>query len=377
MRAAAHTIMFPSTLGSLGLAWTSGGICAVELPRASEELLALRMGDHGEPAGEVPDFIQQAVSRMQRHLEGASDGLAGIKLDLSTCPPFARKAYTAARRIKPGRTITYAELARRCGSPGGARAAGRAMATNPVPLVVPCHRVLAADGGLGGFSSHGGTSTKLRMLTVEGADLLPVARAGVRHLSRMDPGLATIIRRAGALGLLDHRRGDPFTALTESIIHQQVSMKAGTTIFGRLLALAGEGRTLLAERVLAAGSEELRGAGLSRQKQSYVLDLARKTTSGELELQRLEPMDDEPVIRLLTSVKGIGRWSAQMYLMFRLGRLDVLPVDDLGLRKASQQLLDLQDLPSPRQIERAAEGWAPYRSIATWYLWRSLEAGGL
>lgn len=377
MTSVVHTHVFPSAIGECGVAWSSRGICAVEFPQASDTLLAERLSAHGEPTSEVPTGVQQSVSRLQRHLEGEPDSFAGVKLDLGGRPPFARKAYAAARRIKPGRTLTYAKLAQKCGSPGGARAAGRAMATNPVPLVVPCHRVLAADGGLGGFSAHGGISTKLRLLTMEGADLAPVARAGTRQLARNDPGLAPIIRRAGRFQLTEHRRDDPFTALAESIVHQQVSMKAGSTIFGRLLKLAGRGRMLSPKRVMKAGPEALRGAGLSRQKQSYMLDLAQQTTSGALDLARLERMDDEPVIRSLTTVKGIGRWSAQMYLMFRLGRLDVLPVDDLGLRKGIQQLLDLEELPGPKQIEAAAEGWAPYRSIATWYLWRSLEAGGL
>ncbi len=372
-----HTHVFTTAFGKCGLAWTPRGICGVQLPEASEDRLVARLAALGEPAGEVPAHVQQAVSRMQRHLEGEPDRFGGVKLDTSACSPFARKAYARARKVGPGRTITYARLAEACGSPGGARAAGRAMATNPIPLVVPCHRVMAADGGLGGFSAHGGICTKLRLLTIEGADLSAVARAGARHLARNDSGLKPIIRRAGRYPLHDQRRGDPFTALAESIVHQQVSMKAGATIFGRLLALAGAGKKLSPVKVLEAGAENLRGAGLSRQKQSYMLDLAGKIQSGELELARLERTDDEPAIRMLTGVKGIGRWSAQMYLMFRLGRLDVLPVDDLGLRKGVQRLLDLDDLPGPKAIEAAAEGWAPYRSIATWYLWRSLEAGGL
>ncbi len=370
----AQTYLFETQLGTCGLAFTSKGICDIELPQDDDERLAERLLRHGDPAAELPSSVAEAASRIQRHLDGRADSFAGVKLDLAGCPPFARKAYAAARRVKPGRTISYADLATRGGSPGGARAAGRAMATNPTPIIVPCHRVLAADGGLGGFSAHGGVATKLRLLTMEGADLKQVARAGVRLLARSDPGLAPIIRQAGRFRMLERQKEDAFTALAQSIVHQQVSIKAGSTIFGRLLALAGDAGTLHADRVLAAGADELRGAGLSRQKQSYMLDLAQKTNSGELELARLDQMDDAPVIRKLTSVKGIGRWSAQMYLMFRLGRLDVLPVDDLGLRKGVQRLLELPELPSPKRIEEAAEAWAPYRSIATWYLWRSLEA---
>ena len=376
-RQARGTHLFPTALGTCGVAWTRQGICAVQLPMSSEAELARLLSRLAQPNADLPRGVLAAVERIQRHLEGQPDSFAGVKLDLKACPPFARLAYGRSRRIKAGRTISYGELASRCGSPGGARAAGRAMATNPAPLLVPCHRVLAADGGLGGFSAHGGLATKLRLLTIEGADLSPVAHAGTRQLARQDQKLAPIIRRVGRFRLLDQRRADPFTALAESIVHQQVSMKAGATIFGRLLALGGEQRTLAPSVVLRCTAEQLRGVGLSRQKQAYVTDLAHRTEEGTLPLKRLERMDDEAVIEALTRVKGIGRWSAQMFLMFRLGRLDVLPVDDLGLRKGVARLLDVEQLPGPGQIQQLARRWVPYRSLATWYLWRSLDTGGL
>lgn len=254
------------------------------------------------------------------------------------------------------------------------------MAANPIPLLIPCHRVLASDGGLGGFSAHGGTATKLRLLALEGADLRRVASAGTRSLARQDPKLAKVIRRVGRVRLLDHdgqRRADPFTALAEAIIHQQVSMKAGASIFARLKATLGGRAALDPRRLLQARADELRAAGLSRQKTSYLQDLAERTLGGDLLLGRLERMDDEQVIQQLTKVKGIGRWSAEMYLIFRLGRLDVLPTDDLGLRKGARQVFNLRQLPTADTLQRLARPWVPFRSIATWYLWRSLDAGGL
>jgi 3-methyladenine DNA glycosylase/8-oxoguanine DNA glycosylase len=184
----------------------------------------------------------------------------------------------------------------------------------------------------------------------------------------------------GRLRLLDsggQRRGDPFTALAEAIVHQQVSMKAAATIFGRLRRALGGRAALDPGRLLRARPDQLRAAGLSRQKAGYLRDLAEKTLSGALQLERLERMDDEQVIRQLTRVKGIGRWSAEMYLIFRIGRLDVLPTDDLGLRKGAQQLYNLRQLPTAATLGRLARPWVPFRTIATWYLWRSLDAGGL
>jgi len=296
-----------------------------------------------------------------------------VPLDLEGLPPFAAKICATARQITPGRTLSYAELARLGGRPGAARAVGNAMAQNPTPLLVPCHRVLGAGGSLGGFSAHGGVATKLRLLTVEGADLGAVARAGVRALRR-DARLGPLIRRVGPCRLLEHRRVDPFSALVESIIHQQVSMAAGAAIFRRLCALTGRPTP---RRLLALRPAALRTAGLSRQKASYLLDLSAHVASGALPLRQLERMDDERVIALLTQVKGIGRWSAEMFLIFRLGRLNVLPVDDLGLRKGAQRVFRLRRLPDGERLRQLARPWIPFRSLATWYLWRAQDAGGL
>ena len=371
--------VFPTVLGPCGLAWTERGICAVQLPAATEALTARRLTQRcGVAPGDHPSagVAARVVRRLQRHLEGGRDPLRDIPLDLQ-CTPFVRSVYSAARRVGPGRTTSYAALAALAGHSGAARAVGQAMAGNPLPLLIPCHRVLAAHGDLGGFSAHGAARTKLRLLTVEGANLGPVARAGVRRLAASDEKLARVIRRVGEYRLTWNQRGDHFTALAEAIVHQQVSMKAGAAIFARVRDAVGATRALDPHRVLATGGDELRAAGLSRQKAGYLRNLADRSASGALPLERLQRLDDEQVIRALVQVRGIGRWSAEMFLMFRLGRLDVLPVDDLGLRKGAQLVYGLRQLPDGRRLHRLAERWIPFRSIATWYLWRSLEAGGL
>jgi len=171
---------------------------------------------------------------------------------------------------------------------------------------------------------------------------------------------------------------DMFTLLCRSIVHQQVSMKAGATIYGRLLKVGGRGSKMSIKRTLAASHEALRGAGLSGQKVSYVQDLALKLKSGALPpARRLSHMDDAAVIDALVQVRGIGVWSAQMFLMFHLGRLDVLPVDDLGLQNGAQRVFGLDQRPGKAALRELAEPWRPFRSIATWYLWRATEAGGV
>lgn len=371
---------FPSQLGTCGLAWTSRGLSALQLPEDGEQLLRKRLRDKcpSRPSEAAPPPpIASAVQRVQQHLQGQLDSLLDLPLDLEELTPFARAVYTRARLTPPGQTTTYTELARLAGRPGAARAVGQAMAHNPLPLLVPCHRVLAAGGGLGGFSAAGREGLKLRLLTLEGADLSPIARAGVAHLRRADPVLARVIRRVGPYRLSGELREDRFTALAEAIVHQQVSMAAGATIFRRLRETAHGASTLNPHHLLATPGDRLREAGLSRQKVSYLLDLAERCVSGALPLHELDRLDDEEIIRLLTQVKGIGRWSAEMFLMFRLGRLNVLPVADLGLRKGAQRVYHLRQLPDPSTLRRLASRWQPFASIATWYLWRSLDAGGL
>ncbi len=167
------------------------------------------------------------------------------------------------------------------------------------------------------------------------------------------------------------QQSDLFSVLSWAIISQQISLKAANTVYQRLLDLYGDGE-FTPENLLATSEEELRQIGLTRPKISYLRDLAQKAIATLPPLDTLNTLDDEAVIALLTQVKGIGRWTAQMLLIFRLNRLDVLPVDDLGVKRAIQKLYNLDTLPNATTIERIAEPWRPYRSVAVWYLWRSL-----
>ena len=192
-----------------------------------------------------------------------------------------------------------------------------------------------------------------------------------RHLARRDPVLRDLMRVHGKCGLADAQHGDPFGALMKAIVSQQLSTKAAHTIFLRLIALFDGTPT---PGALAALTDvQLRGVGLSTQKLRYMRDLGGRVQDGSLPLQALDAMTDDEVIAALTQVKGIGRWTAEMFLMFRLHRPDVLPVDDLGIVKAVQKAYGLRKTPSPDRLNKIGEPWRPYRSVACWYLWRSLN----
>jgi len=199
-------------------------------------------------------------------------------------------------------------------------------------------------------------------------------RAAVRHLKRVDPVLARVIEIVGPCRLESRREGTHFQALVRSIVYQQLSGKAAATILKRFNALYPE-NIPTPEAVLATGDADLRAAGLSRQKIGYMRDLASKVASGDLPLDAVESMDDDDLIAHLVQVKGIGRWTAQMFLMFRLDRRDVLPEFDLGIQNAIKRAYRKRKRPTPKDVRKIGAKWSPHSSVASWYLWRSLENG--
>lgn len=200
--------------------------------------------------------------------------------------------------------------------------------------------------------------------------ILPYARQARLFLGKRDPALRPIMARVGPFRPVI--RTDRFAALLHAIIAQQVSTRAAEAIFNRLKESLGSG-DLTVERLRATPTPTLRAAGLSAAKVRYVLDLAERVDRGEIQLDCLHQLTDAEVIALLTQVHGIGVWTAEMFLIFCLGRPDVLPTGDLGLRTAVQRLDGLPELPTPAQVSERGSIWAPYRSVATWYLWQSLR----
>ena len=204
------------------------------------------------------------------------------------------------------------------------------------------------------------------------ADVGRERRRALAHLRRIDERIARVIDQVGACRFTPRIEGTHFDALLRAIVYQQLSGKAASTILGRILALYG-GRYPTADELIATPEEQLRAAGLSRQKLSYLRDLARHVQDGSLPLDRVHDLDDTQIIEALTAVKGIGRWSAQMFLMFRLGRPDVLPDADLGIRKGIQRAYRMRKLPPPKKVQQLGARWSPYATYACWYLWRSLD----
>ncbi len=194
------------------------------------------------------------------------------------------------------------------------------------------------------------------------------------HLMAADPDLARVIAATLEFRIRPPRSQSLFAALLRSIIYQQLSGKAAATIHRRVLMLFAPKRHPQPEDLLATSGERLRAAGLSRNKTLAVRDLARHTLDGTVpSLAEARRLDDEALIERLTVVRGVGRWTAEMILLFHLGRPDVFPVSDLGVRKGFQRAFGMRRLPSPVTMERRAKRWHPYRSVASWYLWRACE----
>ena len=257
-------------------------------------------------------------------------------------------------------------------------------------MLVPCHRVLGAGRSPGGFTAAGGVATKARLLSVEGV-VLPgsvappgpeaLARglgydpeAALGHITRADRTLGRVIARVGAFGLSADPGQSPYASLARAIVYQQLAGRAAATIFGRVQGLFDGGELGSPAELLGLSEDALRAAGLSRAKTLALRDLAARTLDGTVpDLAGLRALDDEAIIGRLTSIRGVGRWTVEMMLIFRLGRPDVLPVMDYGVRKGFQQVFRTGELPSPGELAARGGRWRPYRTVASWYLWRALE----
>jgi O-6-methylguanine DNA methyltransferase len=384
--------LFETAVGRCGIAWGGRGVVGIQLPEGREQETRARMQRRFPGAREAPPppQVRGALEAIAALLRGEPSDLGVVDLDMAGVPPFHQRVYRLARTIAPGATLSYGEIATRLGAPGSARAVGQALGKNPFAIVVPCHRVLAAGGRLGGFSAGGGVGTKLRLLAIERAGAgatagLPLFEgdgtwgfdpaAALAHLRAADPKLGALIDRVGPFRMRIDRAPNLFLALAEAIVYQQLTAKAAATIFARVQALFPRAQDGLdPRRLLRAPEEKLRGAGLSRAKMLALRDLAARAVGGQLPtLAEVGGMEEEAIIERLTEVRGIGRWTVEMLLMFRLGRPDVLPVDDFGIRKGFAVAFGKRKLPERAALARHGARWAPYRTVASWYLWRAVE----
>jgi DNA-3-methyladenine glycosylase II len=202
-------------------------------------------------------------------------------------------------------------------------------------------------------------------------------RQAAEELSRADSIMAEMIRRTGPCRLGRPKRNHYFASLVEAIIYQQLAGRAAAAILSRFRALYPTRRFPTAIDIQDTPDERLRSAGVSPQKISYIRDLCSRVIDGSLQLQGISSMEDEKVVGHLTQVKGIGRWTAEMFLIFCLGRADVLPLNDLGILNAVRRAYGFQKLPAARTLERLGRKWRPYRSVACWYLWASVDGNGI
>ena len=203
----------------------------------------------------------------------------------------------------------------------------------------------------------------------------PDLSEAVVHLRNSDPRMAALIDRVGPSNMVIRHHFSIFYTLLRSITYQQLAGAAAAKIFARVeQCCAPDGKQPTPEQVIAATDEALRGAGLSRNKLAAIRDLAAKTLDGTVpDLKEIRRMDDEEIIERITQVRGIGRWTVEMLLIFRLGRMDVLPVDDYGVRKGAQLTFRMRKLPNKVRLTKVAEKWRPWRSVGSWYMWRALD----
>src|SRR3954466_10514357 len=372
-------MLFETRAGPVRLRWNDRGLTAIEMPELPPREMRAQLAKQN--GAQTPAFVQDAARLLERHLAGEPQDLSALPLDLSVLAPFQRAVYDKIRALPPGKTATYGEVAAMLGKPGASRAVGQALGRNPFLVVVPCHRVLAAGGAPGGFSAPGGVIAKQRLLALEGVTIavdhgLPFdPLAAVDHLRARDRRLAKFIERVGPFRLRRAEWQRRFEALAESIVYQQLTGKAAATILARVVALFRPRRFPRPQDVTAIPEADLRAAGLSRAKTAALQDLAVKALDGTVPASRraLETLSDDEIVERLTAVRGIGRWTVEMLLIFRLARPDVLPATDYGVRKGFMRLRRASELPSPKDLLKYGERWRPYRSVASWYLWRILD----
>ncbi len=381
--------LFETALGFCGIAWeisdSSTGQSLVtffQLPEATKQLTEERIArlSQGRKAS-APPRIAEIIRKVQKHLRGELQDFQDVAVDLKGVSPFGLQVYESCRTIPSGGTLSYGELANIMNRPAASRAVGQALGRNPVPIIIPCHRVLAAGNKPGGFSAPGGLATKARLLAIEGATIgLPAVIKSRRDLLRTaallrirDPRLARCLDKSIDFRL---RNGQsPYATLIEAVVHQQLSPKAATTILGRVKDLYPGSTFPEPGDLLKTPDRLLRGAGLSKAKTAALKDIAQKTLDNVVPSSKdIISLSNGEITKRLTSIYGVGQWTVEMLLIFNLGRMDVLPVDDYALRKSVAVVFKMKDVPTPKQVSALGESWRPYRTVASLFLWNFITS---
>ncbi|XP_058785343.1 alkylbase DNA glycosidase-like protein mag2 [Vicia villosa] len=313
--------------------------------------------------------LEVSVSVSSDHIINATtvvgvDGIIPVESELSNVPPHTNSPATKIplrprkiRKVSPDPTTSESQTEIPKPVNSGGKSNGRGNSNKAVQQQQQRERALALP------------RIVARSLSYEGE-----VEMAIRYLRTADPLLSPLIDIHQPPTFDSFHT--PFLALTRSILYQQLAFKAGTSIYTRFIALCGGEAGVVPETVLALNAQQLRQIGVSGRKASYLHDLARKYQNGILSDSAIVNMDDKSLFTMLTMVNGIGSWSVHMFMIFSLHRPDVLPINDLGVRKGVQILYNLDDLPRPSQMEQLCEKWRPYRSVASWYMWRFVEAKG-
>jgi O-6-methylguanine DNA methyltransferase len=376
---------FSTPLGICGMSWNTQGVTSFFLPEASGKSIEKRLKEiagNAKPLSVPPRWIKELIQKVKTHMKGRSQDFSTVPLYFDGITEFMRSVYQSSQKIPAGKVVTYGELAARIGRPDAIRAVGSALAKNPIPLIVPCHRVIASSGKLGGFSAPGGLKTKAALLELEGVSLekphvvsTPTQwRKAVSILQKQDRVLARLITKVGPIQFKPQMKKEPLEALIRAIVSQQLSSKVAETILKRVNALIQEDGHPSAQKIMNTPDFDLRKAGLSFMKVSFLKDLVTKYLDGKLSpLEKLKQMSDDQIVKEFSQIKGVGRWTTEMYLIFNLGRADVFPTLDFGIRKTIAEVYGLPGVPEAKAIEKYGELWRPYRTVASLYLWHSLD----
>lgn len=377
--------LFETRLGPCGIVWkisvrkNAAVVVGFQLPETTLRQTEIRIRKKWEAdrANSIPSLIRDIIRRVKLHFKGRAQDFRDAELELGGFSPFVRRIYEATREVPAGHTTSYGKIAEVAGNAGAARTVGLAMSRNPVPLIIPCHRVLAAGKKPGGFSANGGLNTKARMLEIEGVTLGRPATIRTKKdlyrttqlLRKKDPRLTSVLSRPINIRL--KRQDSPYHTLVTAVVHQQLSPKAAKTILGRIMELYNGMKLPEPAELIKTPDTQLRGAGLSHFKIKSLKDIAAKALNGTIpSAKEITLLSDEEIMRRLTPIYGVGRWTVEMMLIFNLGRMDVFPVDDYALRKSMAGVLSMKAVPTPNEAMRLSELWKPYRTIASLYLWK-------
>jgi AraC family transcriptional regulator of adaptative response/methylated-DNA-[protein]-cysteine methyltransferase len=361
------------SLGAIIVAATDKGLCHIAIDDDPDVLLR-ELQDRfpkAELVGDDPAF-DTWIAQVIGFVEVPTIGL-NLPLDIRGTA-FQQRVWQALRTIPPGSIVSYTDVAEHLGIPKSVRAVASACAANTLAVAIPCHRVLRSDGALSGY--RWGLERKQSLLQREFKPQLPehLRNPATEHLAACDPAWFALINKVGLCRMEQKSEREPYQALVRSVAYQQIHGRAAAAILGRFIALFPGQDFPDPAAVLKVDDATMRACGFSASKTATIREIAQKTLDGVVPSRaEAEKLSDDELIARLTSLRGVGRWTVEMLLMFSLAREDVLPIDDFGVREGWKVIKGLERQPKPKELGEVGLAWAPHRSTAAWYLWRAAD----